>query len=590
MSNDTIGVLDLAKALPRLALDAPSMMRQLPGLARSRNARESVGLAFQRVAHANPERPFLRFMGSSTSYREANERVNRYAHALRGLGVGRGDVVGIVAKNHPSTLLLVLAAVKLGASAGMVNHQQRGEVLAHSLGLLGSRVIVASEECASAIGSLTGPAFEAAAGKLVWRLDLEERAEHSSVADPPEVAQIRAGETAFHIFTSGTTGLPKASVMSHYRWLKAMHGLGGLGVRLRKDDVLYCCLPLYHNNALTVSLGAVLSAGACLAIGQAFSARYFWEDVANNMATGFTYIGELCRYLLNQPQSELDHSHRVRLAVGNGLRPEIWHEFTERFGIDRVVEFYGASEGNIGFVNAFNLPATAGICPLPHKVVKADAESGEPKRDERGRLIPADPHEPGLLIAKVTSRTPFDGYTDARASDSKLIRDAFRDGDCWFNTGDLVRDQGWWHIAFVDRLGDTFRWKGENVATTEVEAAIEQVPWVQDVTVFGVEVPGAEGRAGMAALAVRDGAQFDGAELAACLGERLPAYAVPLFVRVVGALEVTSTFKHRKVDLVRQGYAPDRASEVFVLRGRSEGYQPFDPDYPRQVAAGKLPR
>lgn len=586
MSAQTVGLRDVARALPGMAWDAPRMLRALPGMARGRDARDSLGLVFQRAAHAHPDRPFLRFAGSSTSYREANERVNRYAHALARLGVGPGDVVGVLAKNHPGTVLLALAAVKLGASAGMLNHQQRGDVLAHSVALLGARVVVVGEECAGAVGSLTGPAFAAVEPLVVWRAALEEAASRRPATDPPGVGRIRARQTAFHIFTSGTTGLPKASVMSHYRWLKAMHGLGGLGVRLRSDDVLYCALPLYHNNALTVSLGAVLSSGACLAVGRAFSASHFWDDVATNRATAFAYIGELCRYLLAQPAKPSDADNRVRLMVGNGLRPEIWHEFTTRFGIGRVVEFYGASEGNIGFVNAFNAPATAGVCPLPYKVVAVDPDTGQVVRDGRGRLVPVAAGQAGLLVAKVTARTPFDGYTDPGASESKLIRGAFRDGDTWFNTGDLVREQGWWHIAFVDRLGDTFRWKGENVATTEVEAALAQVPWVQDAAVFGVAVPGTDGRAGMAALAVRPGQSFDGAGLAEALRQRLPAYAVPLFARVVPALEVTATFKHRKTELVKLGYAPERGTEVYVLRA---GYEPFDPGYPAEVAAGTAP-
>ena len=350
--------------------------------------------------------------------------------------------------------------------------------------------------------------------------------------------------------------------MSHFRWLKSMSGLGSMGVRLRGSDVLYCCLPLYHNNALTVSLSSVLGSGATLALGKQFSASKFWDDVELNRATAFTYIGELCRYLLNQPEKPGDRDNSIRLMVGNGLRPEIWAEFTTRFGIYRVAEFYGASECNIAFVNALNVDRTAGICPLP-------------SRRRRVRRGPADPPggtstagcrrsrtgDVGLLLSKVTDRAPFDGYTDDDATDKKLVRDGFDDGDRWFDTGDLVRRLGWSHVAFVDRLGDTFRWKGENVATTEVEGALLAHPAVEHAVVYGVEIPGADGQRG-------DGCDDPARETRSStarrrrnrLFRRLPAYAVPLFVRVVDPIEQTSTFKSRKVELRKEGSTTSRTT------------------------------
>ena len=354
--------------------------------------------------------------------------------------------------------------------------------------------------------------------------------------------------------------------MTHYRWLKGMSGFGRLGARLHPGDTLYCCLPLYHNNAVTVALSAVLGGGATFALGAKFSASGFWDEVRAADATAFVYIGELCRYLLNRPASPRDRDHRVNTMIGNGLRAEIWDEFKSRFGVQRVVEFYGASEGNIAFINVLNADRTAGICPLPHAVVEYDEDSGAPRRGADGRLRRVPRGEVGLLLAKVTDRAPFDGYTDDEASERKLVRDAFDDGDVWFDTGDLVRRQGWWHVAFVDRLGDTFRWKGENVATTEVEGAFAGIPDVEHAVVYGVEVPGTDGKAGMAAITLRDGARFDGAAVARALYEALPAYAVPLFVRVVDELEQTSTFKSKKVDLRKQGYADAEGAPVRARR------------------------
>ena len=570
-----IGLLDLATATAKMAPALPTVIRGVPGFLRKPTDKESIGFIFQRAAAKHPERPFVRFEGDTLTYGQANDLVNRYASVLVDRGVQRGDVVGVLAKNSMRTLLVALAAVKLGATAGMLNFNQRGDVLEHSLGILDARVVVIDEDCLEALDSLD----EALPEKVVLHADeLDRLAESASAENPAVTAEIQAKEKAYYIFTSGTTGMPKASLMSHFRWLKSMSGLGSMGVRLRKDDVLYCCLPLYHNNALTVSLSSVLASGAAIAIGRQFSVSRFWDDVRANEATAFTYIGELCRYLLTQDEKPTDKDNTIRLIVGNGLRPEIWDEFKDRFGISRVAEFYGASECNIAFINAFNLDRTAGFCPLPYAVVEYDDETGKAKRDSNGRLTKVSAGGVGLLLSKITDRAPFDGYSDEDATKKKLLQDGFKDGDCWFDTGDLVRQQGFRHVSFVDRLGDTFRWKGENVATTQVEGALGSHPDVDQAVVFGVDVPGTDGKAGMAALTLRSGKKFDGASLATHAYESLPSYAVPLFVRVVESLEATSTFKSKKVELRKTGYG-DGDGDLYVLKGKADGYVEFYDGY-----------
>nr|WP_170312973.1 long-chain-acyl-CoA synthetase [Prescottella subtropica] len=589
MSSDaaasTIDLTQLVRQLPSMVAELPTLARGALGLTRRPTDRVSIGRVFQDLARRQPDRPFLRFEGGSITYGDANETVNRYADVLARHGVRHGDVVGVLMKNRPETLLVTLAAVKLGAVAGMLNHNQRGDVLAHSLTLLDSRVLVVGDECAEAVASLRG---EPHAKTVLSDAELDREAEAADPSNPAVCERIQAKDRAFYIFTSGTTGLPKASLMSHYRWLKSMSGIGAMGVRLRRNDVLYCALPLYHNNALTVSLSSVLSSGATLAIGRRFSASKFWDDARAEGSTAFVYIGEVCRYLLNQPARPTDRDNDIRLIVGNGLRPEIWTEFTQRFGIDRVAEFYGASECNIAFVNALGMEQTAGLCPLPYAVVEFDPETGRARRHPDGRLRKVRAGQVGLLLSKVTDRSPFDGYTDAAASESKLVRDGFRGGDCWFDTGDLVRRQGYFHVAFVDRLGDTFRWKGENVATTEVEGALSAHPAIAEAVVYGVAVDGTDGKAGMAAVTLGAGHDFDGARLAADLFDRLPVYAVPLFVRVVESLETTSTFKSRKVELREEGYAP-AVDRLYVLAGRADGYVPTYDGYVRAVAEGTAP-
>ncbi len=588
-SRSTVGLLDILTRIPGLLMDAPQIISGVStGMLARPTSKASIGTVFQDRAEKYADRVFLRFGDQKITYAQANATANRYAAVLADRGVGRGDVVGIMLRNSPNAVLMMLATVKCGAIAGMLNYHQRGDVLAHSIGLLDAKTIVAETDL---VDHITESGVTLDPGVVITVEDLEKLAETAPTGNPASAAEVLAKDTAFYIFTSGTTGHPKASVMTHLRWLKALAGFGGLGLRLRGDDTLYSCLPLYHNNALTIAVSSVLNTGATLALGEKFSASKFWDEVNRYDATAFIYIGELCRYLLNQPPKPTDRANKVRLIAGNGLRPEIWDEFTGRFGIKRVCEFYAASEGNTAFINIFNIPRSTGISPMPALAyVEYDTETGEPKRDASGRLRKVPAGEPGLLISPVNRLSPFDGYTDPKASEKKLIRDAFKDGDVWFNTGDVMKPQGFGHAAFGDRLGDTFRWKGENVATTEVEAALAADPQVEESTVFGVEIPNTGGRAGMAAVKIRDGDEFDGIELAETLYDRLPSYAIPLFIRIVDGLEATSTFKSRKVDLRDEAYGDHIEDPLFVLGGRREGYVPYHDAYPDQVAAGEAPK
>ncbi|HZA11216.1 long-chain-acyl-CoA synthetase FadD6 [Mycobacterium sp.] len=581
-----VGWTDIVTRLPGLMMDAPIILRGvMTGFLAMPSAKTSIGKVFQdRAAHYG-DHAFIKFYDETITYTQANETANRYASALAAHGVGRGDVVGIMLRNSPRAVLLMLAVVKLGAIAGMLNYNQRGKVLAHSVGLLHAKAVIGDDDMLKAIDDADAKADE----KL--NVDELDRLAADAPTDNPSVtSSVLAKDKAFYIFTSGTTGAPKASVMTHYRWLRALAGFGALGMRLKSSDTLYCCLPLYHNNALTVAVSAVLNAGGTLALGKSFSASRFWDEVIGYDATAFVYIGEVCRYLLNQPKKDTDRKHKVRVIAGNGLRPDIWDEFVERFGIKQICEFYAASEGNTAFINMLNIPKTAGVCPTPVAFVEYDPETGDPVRDDDGRVKKVPDGEPGLLLSKVSSFQPFDGYTDKDATEKKLVRNAFRKGDVWFNTGDLMRPQGFGHAAFADRLGDTFRWKGENVATTDVEAGVACDPNIDDVTVYGVEVPGTDGRAGMAAVTLKEGKEFDGKSLAEAVYDHLPDYAVPLFIRVVKELQQTSTFKSKKVDLRDQGYSSDIEDPLYVLKGRDEGYVEFYDEYPEEVKAGKLPK
>ncbi len=573
------------------------------GLALSKPEKvNSIGLLLEKQARQRPAAPALRAGDRTYSYSQFNAEANRFAHWLAGQGIGRGDTVAVMLENRPEALFAVAGIVKIGAIASMINTSQRGHVLVHSLTLVRPKLVIVGEELTDALQEVHAevaggddlpcaflPDDSDASAPAGWT-DLPGELARQSITDPPVTATITLGTPCFYIFTSGTTGLPKASVMSHLRWMKGMFGVGRAAVRIRPDDVFYCPLPLYHNNALTLAWGTAVGGGACLALARRFSASRFWDEIRACDATVFCYIGELCRYLLNQPAGAGDRYHRVRACLGNGLRPDIWNEFKERFGIDHICEFYGASEGNLAFVNGFNMDRTAGFCPLSFAVVEYDVDADAPVRGADGHMKRVQPGGCGLLICEVTERATFDGYTDKSASEKKLFRDVFAAGDCWFNSGDLVRDQGFMHIQFVDRLGDTFRWKGENVATTEVEAAINGYPGVEHSVAYGVEIPGTDGRAGMACITIAgDTGAFDFAALARHLKAALPAYAVPLFLRCRAEQEVTGTFKYRKVELKKEAFHPEQVADpLYVLLPGTDAYQPLDLSLHARIMQGEI--
>jgi len=599
MSDDNLVRLrDIARGVVDVVPDLVTVNRGVLNMALLRpNWRGSIGSVIEKHARRHPQRTALLFEDRRWSYAEFNAWANRIAAVLKARGVRAGDAVGILFENRAEVLACVAATIKLGAIAGMLNHNQSGEVLAHSIKLTQARVLMVGDECRAALETTSYGAGSAEVDHRLWDGEGEAPAGYENLREvivgadagnPPETAQIQLKSPAFYIFTSGTTGMPKASVMSHYRWLNGMVGVGQLALRMHADDVFYCCLPLYHNNALTVSWGAVLASGATLALSRKFSASRFWDEIRRYDATAFCYIGELCRYLLNRPASPEDRNHRVRLVIGNGLRPEIWDEFQQRFGIERICEFYGASEGNLAFINSFGLSKTAGFCPMTYAIVDFDTESEQPRRGARRFMRKVAKGGVGLLLSEVTDRRPFEGYTDRKASEAKLLRDVFKKGDCWFNTGDLVRDQGYKHIQFVDRVGDTFRWKGENVATTEVEGALNRHPAVEQAVVYGVQLPASDGRAGMAALSWTGGG-FDGAGLARHLCAELPVYAVPLFLRLRSEHEVTGTFKYRKVELKKEGFDLAQVGDpVYVLCDRARGYEPLTPALQERIRSGQL--
>ena len=563
--------------------------------------KKSIGLLLEKHAARQPDHIAIRYQNITWTYQQLNDAANRIAHVLISQGIGSGDAVAVMLENRPESLIAVMAIVKLGAIAGMINTSQRGEVLEHSLNLIQPKAMLVGEEMLDNLATVEHALPRQLKDRLYYVKDSDQRdcpvhyqdlhqaCSQQPDSNPGTTATVQMHQPCYYIFTSGTTGMPKASVMTHYRWFKSMAGMGLASMKLRKNDVLYVSLPLYHNNALTVSMAAVLGAGACIAISRKFSVSKFWDEIRAHDATAFCYIGELCRYLLNTPASDNDRQHKIRVMIGNGLRPDIWMEFKQRFGIKHINEFYGASECNLVFTNALNLDKTAGICPLSYNIVAYDIENDEPLRNKKGFMVPVKKGGTGLLITEVNDKQPFDGYTDEEASQKKLFRNVFKKGDCWFNTGDLVLNQGFKHVAFADRLGDTFRWKGENVATTEVESILMEFDDIEHAVVYGVEIPHTDGRAGMAAITLKPGATPDRGALARHLREKLPAYAIPLFLRLREQEEVTGTFKYRKVELKNEAYHLDKVTDpVLLLMGKQAAYEALTAEVEAAINTGEI--
>ena len=551
-----------------------------------------------------PDNAALLFEDRRISWSELNAKANQMANYFRSRGVTYGDKIAVNMENRPELLFVVMGAQKLGAVAGMVNTGQTHEALAHSLKLIEPKLVVVGSECLGNMESVADIIEAHHADKMLYvadtghagppagYLDLMTEAEGQDTANITPDKVLTLGTPTYYIFTSGTTGLPKASITTHMKILRAGTQFGVNVMTLGPDDTYYCALPLYHSNALVVGFGSCLAGGATLALRRKFSASQFWEDCIKFEATAAIYIGELLRYLLAQPERESDRSHNVTRVLGNGLRPDIWMEFKNRFGIARIHEFYGASEGNSGFVNIFNFDKTVGWSPgygSDWDVVSYDVDEDLPIRGADEHLQKVEIDQTGLLIFKISEKNPFDGYTDAQASEKKILRDVFEKGDAWFNTGDLVVLQKHGHIQFGDRIGDTFRWQGENVATTEVESVIMKWPEIEDAVVYGVTVPGRDGRCGMLYLTQKEEGKLDLNGLAAHMRENLPTYAVPRFIRIGQKVDVTGTFKFQKSKLKNAAYNVAEVDDpLHVLARDADGVEPITAEVQASIDKGDV--
>ncbi|CAH0726565.1 unnamed protein product, partial [Brenthis ino] len=567
---------------------------------------------FHETVKKHPKKACFLFEDETWTFQQVEDFSLRVSAVLRSQGVKRGNTVAVMASNYPEMPSIWLGITRIGGIAPLINTNQTGNTLLHSITIAKCDFVIYGSEFESAIQDIRKELKESVkllkftrrplntSNDSVQVINSDEDFTHLLETTSPASWSLSEGEgftgRLLYIYTSGTTGLPKAAVISPSRMVfmaSGVHYLGGLS----PNDVIYCPMPLYHSAGGVITMGNAFIFGCTVVLRLKFSASAYFPDCIKYNATAAHYIGEMCRYVLATPPSPSDKQHKVRTVYGNGMRPTIWTEFVKRFGIKRVAEFYGATEGNANIVNIDNKPGAIGfisrIIPAvyPIAIIKVDEDTGEPIRDSRGLCQLAQPFEPGVFIGKIKPNNPsraFLGYVDKEASEKKIVRDVLSHGDSAFISGDVLVADELGYLYFRDRTGDTFRWRGENVSTTEVEAAISRVANQRDAVVYGVEVPNTEGRAGMCGIVDTNGS-LDLDKLAKDIAKDLPKYARPIFIRVMSSMDMTATFKLRKVDLQKEGYNPNVIKDkLYYLDPKSNSYVNLGPTEYENIISGQI--
>jgi fatty-acyl-CoA synthase len=564
------------------------------------NRNRTLANVLEEMAQRMGDAPALLSERECFTYNELAQRTNQYARWALHQGLNKGDVVCLMMTNRPEYFAIWLGLSSVGVVTSLLNTNLVGSSLAHCMRIVSPKHIVASSEFVATVENVL-PQLNGS--PVVWahgcndsqcaRIDLEvDRVSGAPLSGSERRAPV-VDDLALYIYTSGTTGLPKAAKVSHIRAMQWSHWFAGM-MDVQPMDRMYNCLPMYHSVGGVQAIGAMIVGGGSSVVREKFSASQFWDDVVRWDCTLMEYIGELCRYLLHTEHTANETQHRIRLACGNGLAGEVWEAFTNRFHIPQVLEFYASTEGSVSLFNLRGKPGAIGHIPgyLSHRfsplLVKFDAETGAPVRNEDGFCIRCTSNETGEALGSIAGDRSnpgsiFEGYTSDQESEKKVLRNVLAPGDAWFRTGDLMRRDEKGYYYFVDRIGDTFRRKGENVATSEVAEVVCDFSGIQHANVYGVEVTGVEGRIGMAAIVAES--EVNLAELHQHLAGRLPDYAKPVFLRIRKQADLTGTFKYSKVELLREGFDPDTVADpLFFDNGRE--YVPLGREIYRRILSG----
>ncbi|KYQ58100.1 Long-chain fatty acid transport protein 1 [Trachymyrmex zeteki] len=494
---------------------------------------------------------------------------NRMGRYFRTRSFSHSDSIALFMENRPEYIATWLGLGKANFVAALINTNLRRDVLLHSINAAGCKAVIFGSELKDAIRDIKDkiPDIEL----YQWSESADTSILEGAIDLNTKISNIDSGsliildygsprDKLIYVYTSGTTGMPKAAVISNLRYMLITCGVNSM-LNLQSNDRIYNPLPLYHTAGGIIGAGQALMGGVTVVLCKKFSASKYWSECVHYECTVAQYIGEICRFLLTVPSNEYDSMHKVRLMFGNGLKPQIWESFVKRFGVKQIGEFYGATEGNSNLVNIDNKIGAVGFIPryasvlYPVALLKINEETGELLRGSNGFCIPCKPGEPGVFVGKINSKkviNEFSGYADKKASEQKIVHDVFKKGDRVFNSGDILVMDELGYFYFKDRTGDTYRWRGENVATSEVEAVISNVIGLKDATVFGVEM-----------VAIFDPENsLDLKGLVGKLKKVLPNYAIPRFIRILSELPMTGTFKLKKKDLQRDAFDIKKASTV----------------------------
>ena len=595
-------IREFFRVLGELRYLIPLMRYEFP----SPDDNASLAHSFEETVTKFGSNNFIYFENEKWTYNQTNEAANILANKLVDDGVEHGDRVVLFMENRPNYIISILALNKIGAIGVLINTSFTGNHLIHCLNSSDSKKCIVGAELASPLEEVLseinikdksdiywvkdGSNYECPE----WASDLDKLIDRSKSNNLSITSKVTAKDTAFYIFTSGTTGVPKAALFPNAKIIAASVNISKGGYRIDSSDCMYNCLPLYHSTGLMLGLCACVQVGAATFIRRKFSASAFWKEAKQFNTTAFVYVGELCRYLSFQEPSDEEVNNPISKMVGNGLRPDLWDCFRNRFNVERIIEIYGASEGNALFMNLLNKDETIGMTNAKVGIFKYDVAEDKLVKDKNNKYIEVDDNQPGLLLVEIGPNAIYNGYTDKKASEEKVVKNVLVEGDRWFNTGDLVKTMdvgfslGRKHYQFVDRVGDTFRWKSENVSTNEVAEILNSFEHVNMANVYGVKVPKSEGRAGMVAFkcALHD---FNWDEVSSFVANNIPTYAQPIFVRIIEELETTGTFKLKKNDLREEAYHLDKVkgNQVFIKKPGQSNYVPLERDYYEVIESGE---
>lgn len=536
------------------------------------------------------------------TYDEFEDYANKVAGWAKAQGLKANDTVAVFVRNRLEYVALWFGLSKIGVVPALLNFQLSGAALAHCVNISDAQHMILdhemSDQWAAAKSDVTVDlTVWAAFGEVTDYRTFDEALTDIVPNRPPKSGRkgLKAGGQAIKMFTSGTTGMPKAAKVTHVRAQNYLRGIG-TGAKSGPKDRMMMVLPLYHATGGLVGVGCALTHGGAVIVQARFSATKFWDEAVRHGATQFTYVGELCRFLLSTPAHPLERQHNIRWAIGNGLRKDVWEGFTQRFNIPHIIEFYGATEGNVSLINVDGPPGAVGRVPdyLKFKfnidIIRFDVDTEENPRGADGFCIRADADEIGEVIGEIRTddaRFRFDGYQNESATKKKILRNVFKKDDAWFRTGDLMKRDRLGYYYFMDRVGDTYRWKAENVATGEVASILSKYEGVTQANVYGVEVPGYDGRAGMAAIVSEK--EPDLKKLMELLKTELPAFAQPVFLRLSKESDTTSTFKFKKTNLVKAGYDPANISEpLYYADSKSGQFKKLDKAAFKKINSGDI--